>query len=546
MGSSTSCYMTSCGAEAAAIPPWVHEFDNEPVGASYTYHINEANSNDCGFHSVPRTVYSTATMHPYKTPKPSFLGDYDTGRWCLDNVNCNISDDRNKLKSVDLGAKYMEILPTYSVKRSNAELVDTYDGDHPQNKYRADKTNYNFQLKKAIPIQEIRHIYNGQFGGSEAAGPNADERTDNRAIGKHIASNVIKRENILWTYTVDNDINYFSDAVFADWLFLIQTEKALAMLLNEIREFVNANPGLILLNKVNTVMGKYARKTNKDEKGFVDLPFGPPLIRIPNTYVLQYKGYYANHKIDKTIDAKNAVYAAGAVRPVVVNSIVADKTASEYKPFNYLDNVYSTLNTWCSTPGCVNKDSVVTITIPMRGCQLFEAVSSNQDTGSEQRIKVNSNLVSYIPISAQQGDAESLVKNGAGKLPQLVMRIGAQLSEISSWQQSADTTNSQAAAAYELLTGGLDLHVPIVNIKRQPNGYLISINTLSDSLENKVFMYIANPSKTLGSYLAKCHTQNNTSNGRQMNIVSVEYDGQETKETPVILVNRYNPKSSDE
>lgn len=547
MGSSKTCRRTCDNRSPGVAASYVTFSDSDAIGARKSY--KSYSCSGCSVVTNWPTVDNKATNHPYRTPSPKFTGDYDTGHYCINGVDCGFAfgDNKRVLNAADLTAKYMETIPTYTIPNDAGNGISTIDPQHPQNKYRADKSNNQYQLKKPLAVQQIKHTYTGQFKGAEHSGPTAAERADGKSVGNNSAASVVKRENVMWTYTVDNDINYFSDAVFSDWLYLIQTENALTMLLNEIRDFVNANPGLILLNKANAVMGTYVRNMNKDEKGFVDLPFGPPLIRIPNTYVLQYKGYYSNHKVNKTIDPANAVYNSGVKRPLVVNSISADKAASQYKPFNYLDNVYTTLNNYCANDACVNKDSVVTITVPMRGCQLFEALSDNQDTKSNQRIKVSSSLVSYIPLSSQQGTAESLVRLGAGKLPQIIMRVGAQLAERSSWQQQSDTTNSQAASAYELISNGMDIHVPIVNIKRQANGYMLDVNTLSDSIDNKVFLYIANTSKSLGSYVAKGRSQSNNTTGRQMNIVTVEYDGLETKETPMILVNRYNPsKGGDE
>lgn len=498
---------------------------------SYYYTKAECNpfpSSDSNAKGITE-IRSAQTWKPNPSLEKDKGGGYDTNALCTDARSCNLGSASVTSPSLT----FFQSIPTYnepaggSCKPASSNMFNN-------------KSQYMSIGDSKVYVRTEKRNYTGEFGKTETAGPESNARFPDNA-----PANVKKRNNTLISYHTIDDLYFFCDNVFQDWLYLIQQPDAMQTILNDIRETIIQNPALIMLNKVNNQIGPVAKKLGKTTS-FVDIPFGPPLVTIPTSYVLPKKYYHADYKVDNTIDPDNVTYDLGLNSNNIVNSITADDKVSTYRPTNYLDDTFNSLTKLCKIDKKVDKETVICATIPKRGYQLFEVVSDNIDSGSDYRIMQTETLVSITTINkAKEEDStfdennkqiaeiqanETLSKSLSEAGNVVLPRIIASFSEL----------GTMLGEAYEnvLKDKGNSIGVPVMNIEFNNGIINIDINTLSDSTDNRVYIYVAKASKTLGSYSAGLQMKKD-SNGIDTKFISIAYDGQETKETPVMLKKRF-------
>ena len=476
------------------------------------------------------TIKSAQTWKPSPSLEKDKGGGYDTNTLCTDAKSCNLGSTSVTSPSLT----FFQDIPSYEqAVNGKCQAVTS-----ASNKFNG--SGYKKIGDSNVYVKTEKRTYTGEFGESETSGPEVNARFSD------MSSAFIKKKNkTLVTYHTLDDLYFFCDSVFQDWMYLIQQPDSLSAILNDIRDTVLSNPGLIMLNKVNNQIGPMAKKIGKTTS-FVDIPFGPPLVTIPNSYVLPKKYYHADFKVDNTIDPGNITYIMGNLSNNIVNSTTTDEKASTYIPTNYLDDTFASLTKSCKIDKKIDKETVICATIPKRGYQLFEVVSNNIDSGSDYKIMQTEHLVEVTTINKVTNDDSEYDENNkqlaeiqnsdnlskslseAGKV--VLPRIIASFSEL----------GTMLGEAYEnvLKDKGNSVGIPTMTISFNDGLIDIDINTLSDSTDNRIYIYVAKASKTLGSYTAGLNMKKDE-NGIDTKFISITYDGQETKETPVMLKKRF-------
>lgn len=267
-----------------------------------------------------------------------------------------------------------------------------------------------------IPLKQITHEFVGEFSMKPViAGPKVSERDagrykyvdpylSNKNVAPSVYENVIKYAPLIWTYHTLYDVNYFNENVFLDWVYLVTKTSALRLLLKELRDFIIATPELILLHKINKQFGEYARSLG-NTTGFVDVPLGAPFIYIPSSNTLEKRGYRADYAVDNTIDPDNSKLSIGAKHNSIINSLHPDTNAKTdvyaYDVNNYLDNVYTMLHRLCKIEKTtIDPEDAITMAIPWRGCQLYEATGKTKDIANDQKIIVGTAAAEKVTINA--------------------------------------------------------------------------------------------------------------------------------------------------
>lgn len=482
-------------------------------------------------------------------------GPYDTGKVCKSGVNCDSeeTDKRGVYKSKALSDDLMPydssegkwfIDQKYSYKDAAGGYTEDIDTNHGSNIFLGaddDMLNLNWRIKGAQPFYAQQEIYDytGEFDTVAKAGKDRAS-TDPRLWDS--SKEAAKRDpRALWLYHTIRPVRYFNDNVFDDWLYLVLKESALKKILSDIDETLKTNPELILLNKVNSVLGPYLRENKAESLGFMDIPLGSPFVYLPKTRVLPYKGYYADFKVDNTIDPDNVKYDTTAFHSNIINRVrpydesdTNDKNPN-YVALNYLDNVYTGMSVLCKQAAVISKDMVLGITLPRRGCQLFGITGPYYDKVSNERVKIFNSLIQLMKMTDEslEPDKETVfITKEVHTYPRLVMTIGTKLT----------AGPGSAGDSHKELTGAMGVHMPIINVKRTGTSYDVMINTSSETRDNLVAMYVTLPGKVPGgNYSAKSNSQLSGKTNTDVNIISVDYDGNETKELPAVLQARFVP-----
>lgn len=538
MGGSSS---RSCNTSRGAIPAFVVEFGpNDPIGKEVSRHTGYNHYGRCNVGNAYTTYRNNAKDVEYRKPASPFNGAYDTGKYCTAGNKCAmngafggvaLNTSNGLVADADLTAYYLTgSPPSYEVAvGAGSGTREIGSGNYNENIYR--KAPYR-EYTKPIKAQTVAYPYTGEFKKMQNAGPIKSDMASGRNDHGNTYLTTMKHPDTIWLYHTTSDIHFFSNEVFADWLYLIQTEGALKLMLSEIRDMISNE--LVLMNKIHTHFGPYVRALNRKEVSFVDLPFGAPMIRMPNSNVVPFKYYHAEFTVDNGVDAENVKYDKAKKHCNVVNAIRPNVKSSTYKPINYLDEVYTTMNRLCKLDKCITDNIVLAVTIPNRGCQLYEAISDFKDKGSTQRIGKGTNLVSVIPITTVESEdnkfsvdsGEKLTDGGKTVLPKVIVKFGSELS-------------GTISTAYDLLSKDMNVHVPIINAKTNGNEINVTINTSSEDKDNKIYVYSAKSANALGSFIAKGKSQINSKSATTMNIINIDYDGNETKVTPNIIAHRF-------
>ena len=129
----------------------------------------------------------------------------------------------------------------------------------------------------------------------------------------------------------------------------------------------------------------------------------------------------------------------------------------------------------------------------------------------------------------------TIIEYGKTVTPRILCRVGRPLENDSKELQ-------MLAESYKLINKDASIHVPIVNYKVNGNDDTIhiDINTLNDDKDNAVYIYVAKADKTLGHYNPILRAGDNSKTKNKLYAVTVDYDGNESKKTPVALKRRFD------
>lgn len=494
---------------------------------------------DCGYHVTSKGEATNAdAVLKYWELKPLLTNTnnpYDTGNLCMNLGDCGDvkANDQNVTEQTKFND---ESTPTSYKYLENGVVKTMTDKDNnPKFIYK----NFMNKPKDGVTAQQVRYDFMGEFGQVISATP---EKTDLRANKQQPAltrsRDVVKKDpRVMWLYRTEKEIRYFNNEIFNDWMYMIQTAGSLRLILKEIREMVTQNLGLVLLNKVDKQFGPYVRGIGRNTLGLVGLPFGSPFIRIPNSYVLPYKGYMSEYTVDGSFDKVNVKYNNRLKHNNIVNTLRPNTKSKTFVPNNYIDNLYQTMYKMCKSElYTIDKEVALGLVIPNRGCQLFEAVSDRQDVASTQRIGLSTEMASLMKVSSVQKENDELSKNmkeakvltdkGKTVMPRVIVTFEKPMDQM-------------LMDAYDDVGKNMDLHVPIVNIRNKDGLIKIDINTSSTDEGNKAYVYVSKSNRSLGSYVSGCPSKVNEKTNTELRLVNVTYDGNETKETPVVLMKRF-------
>lgn len=499
---------------------------------THTLSENATNYEDTSYHTYKTGIYDnsgTSTCSSTKTTtasqlgndgtvsytkaNSSFKGNYDTGNYCRLNVDCGDYTSKNYQDSVDITDKALiSTVPTYRYASGKSSV--TMSTSDASNKFRHGGSG-GYAIKSDVYVQTKSYPYTGEFkSGSVLAGPKSTERQVSHDANPE---NVVKRFDLICLYHTTADCHYFNDSVFKDWVNILQQSWALEVLLSEIRSRIINNPGIILLNRVNRVMGPLARSLTRTTT-YVDLPFGPPMIRVPSCYVLPNKYYHSGYSVDNTIDGSYTTYTSTNSSVDIINKITTASADDSWKASSYLDEAWTLMNNSVKITGEISDDTCFMALLPRRGFQLFDAVNDIASTDNTYDIKTE-DLVS-VTTSA------TIIAEGSVTKPRIVACKSALSSTLTSYTNIlSDTLGS--------------ISVPIISIKYIDDGTIdITINTLDNDESNKMYIYVSKASDANGSYSFGV-SQSTDSRGIIRYIANVAYDGAETADTPTMLMNKY-------
>ena len=292
---------------------------------------------------------------------------------------------------------------------------------------------------------------------------------------------------------------------------MIKNSNNQQLILNELRTYIKEHLELILLNKCNTVFGKYIQSVTGDI-GFMNIPFGPPLVTIPGSYVIDKRNYFPNFSINNSIDSSLNKYDKNKTSNNIINSVSCETSN------NFLDLWFkSTINSSRRLNNIIDDNTFVYFVIPSKGYQLFEVIDKS--------------MVSLAPEGLVSGygnitDTKSALFDF--NIPKCV---------ISRKDFSSDSKLQTLSTAYKLVS---NVSVPLINIKQKNDNVELYINTLSDDTENSVYIYVSSDSsqelisslKGVGIDEKDKNIDKNNINNRMINI---QYNGIDSNKTPICL-----------
>lgn len=476
MGNKTS----TCYYYTSNVPRQVREFKGNPgQNISFAYNVSGCNRIDTAWNNV-----TIPYIQVYK-PKPnSTLSDYnryDTNSFCKSNSDCKINDVPTDPNISFYDDK--QVLGNYSTQVADGNGGSKCE-DHDKRSYISlnnKGTVWKSTEKNGVYVKTSQTTFKGEFDKSLIAG---DETTGMHNEVKPI--NIKRNIDTLVTYHTIDDLYFFCDSIFNDWLYLVQQESSLNVILQDIKNTINSNPSLIMLNRVNNSLRDITTEDNVST--YVDLPFGPPCFSINSVFTLPFKLYHADHTV-KTIDETFSKYYLNNLHCNVINSVTGNTKR------NYLDKSFDMV----SKLGEIDPNKVIAITIPQRGSNLYDVVSDNT--------KMSDNIV-------RQVSPNDVTISGNTIPSQIVL--------------SFKPLDAMTVENYYLLH---TINVPIYSFSKN----LVDFNTLSNG-DNKVYIYVAKPDKALGSYIPSI--EQNQLNETIVQYMKILYDGNETKATPMMLVKR--------
>lgn len=358
-------------------------------------------------------------------------------------------------------------------------------------------------------LVEVEYDY--AFNGNEYTG-SLSKKTDETENDKATTSD----DKVICLYDTNMDLYFFGDTTFSHWINVIKQSKNQQLILDEIRNYINEHLELVLLNKINTVIGSYVQSLNSDAF-FVDIPIGPPLLTVPSSYVVEYKNYFPTFKVDNKIDTSLIKYDTSKSAVNVINSVSCNKS-NESK--NYLDVSFSNIISLCRNLDEFDKSSgYLYIILPSKGYQLFEIIDKS--------------IISIAPNSVISGYGSINNTNSI-----LYDYESSSKIIISFVDFSNDTKLKTILSNYKFLTS---VSVPMIEFKQNKEFVNVSINTLTNSNENKVYIYISSDktqelvSNVKGSGSTDSSEQNIDKNKIVNNMINVQYNGIDSNRTPMCL-----------
>lgn len=443
-----------------------------------------------------------------------------------------------------------------------------------------------------VYMQTIKRTYEGSLFPDFriTTGPNSEELTSKPK--NLISSTSAKYSSILLSpFTTSDDMYYFNDNVFEGWLNQIQQTAYLQTILDDIRTVIEDNLNLVLLNRVNKVLGKLVPKLD-DSTTFVDVPFGPPLINVTGSNLLPYKYYYPNFKVEN-IDPKYSSYPLSNTSNVnVINNIIPDKSSKTYADANFLDKSFKEMITHSYLKGIPNENDAICVTIPSRGCQILDLVSTTIGNSTGYKILQTQNELVYtssISASKSSGltdgndimsenaaykeanDIEEEINNPNKAINEdgtiVLPRILVTFSELDPLLRTAydnileSSTSSLSVPMIKLVMNHGENTI-ITEVKDESvektenreevdetkdettvtkvvdkNSINVNINTLTNSDTNKVFVYVSKSANSYGYYNATLQSFSLDKN-RTARYINIEYYLNDANTIPLLLKRR--------
>jgi len=389
----------------------------------------------------------------------------------------------------DLGRCTM--IPRTRTIKANSGIYDlyTYIGDDPRinknNKYADGGVIWNKGL--GVPRQHLCEMDTQGFGSRMGytelptnftikqyefkSGFGVKSKVDESNV-----NNIKKDPRMICFYKPNDDLYYINDNVIGSWIHEISQPKTLAYILSDIRKCISENPDFVLAH----IMSKHYSSQRNVTRSYIDLPFGPPLLTLLNSYATGFKYHHSNYEVQTIQDGIN-----------VVKPIINEKSG-------YIDLVYSVLNTFCKIQdNTINDETVFSIQIPTKGSQLFDVIGESKEYSINDVVKV----ISYSDL---EEDTPFSIYNT--KLSRILLTFKSIPLALSSHYSSV--TN---------------FPVPVLTFSEQTVTY--------NSMNFNIFVYT---SKAAGSitYMNPTFVEQLNKNGKKISFINLAYTGQETKVTP--------------
>lgn len=327
--------------------------------------------------------------------------------------------------------------------------------------------------------------------------------------------NVYKaHENLICMFNTLADLYQFNDETFKAWVTIVRNVNCQQLILNAIREYVGKHLEMVVVNKINNQIGDYARELGSDVT-FINSPLGPPLLTVPNSYVVEYKGYFPTFSVKADVDANLKTYDLKSECCDVVTR--TECTTSN----NYLDVVFkSIIDNAVTLNHTFGPDTYIASLIPSRGHQLFEAIDRS--------------IVSLIP-STYTTIVDKL--SNTDKMKSVVYDYEIPKILVTFMDLSTDDRYNTLTTAYRFITS---VHVPVMSFTRKGTFIDVDINTSSVDAGNIAYVYVsADNSQELVAGLRGAGTNDTDKNVDKNNVnhtmVNIQYNGLDSDVTPTCL-----------
>ena len=348
------------------------------------------------------------------------------------------------------------------------------------------------------------------------------------SFGSKYFSEDKESDKAICLYTSEMNLCMFDDNCFNYWYTILKDSNGQQLVLNELRRYIKNHNELILINKVNKLIGPYARSF-KNSTLFVNVPIGPPLTTIPNSYVVEHRNYFPSFTVNQSIDENLISYDQNAESVNIVNSVSCEDSK------NYLDMIFKYVissSRFTSEEYTVNK--VICIIIPSKGYQMFEVIDKS--------------FISTMTI-------DNLVKiDDCTNSKSILYDYTVSKIVLSFKDFSSDSKLSTLMNAYECVAS---VYVPVVEFKYDniakmgdyENGNIrVSVNTMSEDdgtveVKNKVWIYVSkDKTQELICKLAGNGGNGSGNDGKNIDknnvintMINVQYNGLDSEKTPTCL-----------
>ena len=136
----------------------------------------------------------------------------------------------------------------------------------------------------------------------------------------------LRRKGALMTIRkTTRDVYLFNENVFDYWLSVVRSHHGAQLILNDIRKFLKEHLDVILLNKACRILKPiittyFPNDEAYGDRAFVNIPFGPPLVYVPKTTLIDEKFHYASYVMNN--NDKYNTYKSTAGNVNIINSII--------------------------------------------------------------------------------------------------------------------------------------------------------------------------------------------------------------------------------